>query len=261
MGGGQLSRRLVVRVSFVLAAVFGFSLFVVTPAWAQACTGVLNVNITKRVAPSRGIAIGDPVNHVIEVSVTAISPLTVPIPCDVTIEIRDFIGPNLTYTGSSTVDSGSCTSAAGDNPVECTMTFTGVNTAGQSKTAIIRTTAEDPGPSGEYCDFAEANVDPSTNPGTAGADETGIVCGAAEGEPAPPANGGGGDLDEFDEGGFGGGFGGFGTGFSTVSTPLGGVDTGAGGTAGSNAAVPQIALASLLTIGFLLFGLRRLRRA
>jgi hypothetical protein len=241
---------LVLRVSFILAAVFGFSLFVVTPAWAQACMGAVNVNLTKRVAPSRGIAPGDPVNHVIEISVTATG-ATTPVPCDLTIDLRDIMGPNLTFTGSSS--GATCT---GTNPVTCSVPFTGVDTAGQTKTVIIRTTAGDPEPGG-YCDHADANaVAPAI-----GGDVTGVVCGAAEGEPTPPPNGGGGDLDEFDEGGFGGGFGGFGTGFSTVSTPLGGVDTGAGGTAGSNDVVPQVALASLLTIGFLLFGLRRLRRA
>ncbi|HEX2069519.1 MAG TPA: hypothetical protein VHH54_04880, partial [Actinomycetota bacterium] len=147
----------------------------------------------------------------------------------------------------------------GGNPVQCTLTFTHITTGGSSETIIIRTTAGDPSPEG-YCDIVQANAE---LPATGG--DVDQQCAQAQEAPTPPPNGGGGDTDEFDEGGFGfgGGFGGFGgTGFSTAaSTPLGGVDTGAGGTAGSNAAVPQLALASLLTIGFLLFGLRRLRRA
>lgn len=248
-----MSRRLVVRVSFVLAAVFGFSLFIVTPAFAAPCSGAVSVNLTKRVAPSRGIEPGDPVNHVIEISVTTTG-ATMPVPCDLTIDLRDIMGPNLTFTGSSS--GATCT---GTNPVTCSVPFTGVDSAGQSKTVIIRTTAGDPEPGG-YCDHADANAVPPA----IGGDVTGVVCGAAAEDPTPPPDGGGGDLDEFEDGGFGfggGGFSDFGTGFSTVSTPLGGVDTGAGGTAGSSAAVPQMALASLLMIGFLLFRLRRLRRA
>ncbi len=204
-------------------------------------------------APSRGITSGDPVNHVLEVTVTATGGTITP-PCDVTVDLRDQLGPGLTYTGSST--GGTCTTPAGGNPVQCTVTFTHITTGGSSETIIIRTTAGDAPPPG-YCDIAQADAQ---LPAVGG--DLDQACAQAEDVPPPPANGGGGDTDEFDEGfGFGGGFGGFGTGFSTASTPLGGVDTGAGGTAGSNAAVPQLALASLLTIGFLLFGLRRLRRA
>lgn len=253
MGGGQLSKRLILRVSLVLSAVFGFSLFVVTPAYAADCVGPVSVNVSKRVSPSRNIAPADPINHTITVSVTTTGATITP-PCDVTIDLRDFLGPNLTFTGSA-----SGATCAGTNPVQCSVKFTGVDSAGQSKNVIIRTTAGAPGATGQYCDHANANAEPPA----VGGDLTEIVCATAEEEPAPPDNGGGGGFGDFDDdfGGFGdGGFGGFGGGFDTT-TPLGGVDTGAGGTARSNSAVPQIALGSLLAIGLLLLALRRFRRA
>ena len=258
MGGGQLSRRLVVRVSFVLAAVFGFSLFVATaPAQAQApppCTSV-DLGITKSITP-RTVEEGDVITHTLRITSrsTTMSPA---VECGpVSINVTDFATPNQTFTG----ENGPATCSGAIGPIVCTYTLATVQTTTQTDTLHL---FFDAGPGPEYCDNATVAPAPPVADSNPGNNNTGApTCASAPEDPTPPPDGGGGDLDDgFEGGGFGGGFGGFGTGFSTASTPLGGVDTGAGGTAGSNAAVPQIALASLLTIGFLLFGLRRLRRA
>ncbi|MDP8956369.1 MAG: hypothetical protein M3N24_05355 [Actinomycetota bacterium] len=242
------------RVSLVLAALFGFSLFVVTPAYAAACTLPGRFEVTKAARPTSGVEEGDIIRHIIRIRTFA-NPLepAANLPCDVTVELEDF------HFNSTFLSADNATCTAGGGSVTCTYAEQ-ASLTGALHEVEIRVRAEAPPTTGRYCDGVVVR---SQTPPTFVPNGAGPVCANAAEEPPPPRDGGGGGVENGDEGfGFGGGgFGDFGTGFSTVSTPLGGVDTGAGGTAGSNAAVPQIALASLLTIGLLLFGIRRLGRA
>ena len=252
-----MSRRLIPRVAIVLAALVGFSLFVViTPAQAVACTLPGRFDVQKSASPTQGIEEGDIIRHIIRIETFA-NPLepAANLPCDVTVELEDFHF-NSSFVGA---DGAACVPAGGS--VTCTYNEQ-ATPAGAVNEVEIRVRAEAPGPTGGYCDGVVVR---STAPPTFVPNGDGPVCANAAEEPTPPPNGGGGGFDDDFDDGFGSGFGdGFGGGlggdFSTA-TPLGGVDTGAGGTARNNSILPQVALGSLLVIGFGLLALRRIRRA
>ncbi len=261
---GRLSRRLVVRVAIVLATVFGFSFFTVVAAHAQApppCAFV-DLGITKDVSPDFNVAVNDIITHTLTITATSDTPpVGAAQPCGpLNVRVQDFASPNQEFQAPPAGPGG--LTCSGTNIVTCTYTIDVVPAPGtRTDEIVLRFRAEDPGVTGQYCD--NATVEPTnagdSNPSNNNTGEP--TCASAEGPPPSPGNGdddGAGGLNGFTQ--FDGGFDTFGT-TGDVSTPLGGVDTGAGGTAGSNAAVPQIALASLLMVGLLLFRLRRLRRA
>ena len=176
-------------------------------------------------------------------------------PCDLTdVEVTDQLPSNVQFVSGT-----NCTGSTASQTVQCD--FGGLD-AGQSEQGTITVEATAPGPAINSAAISKIEgamdlVPANNNSGTA----TVIT---PEGE-SPPGDGNDGN-DGNQPGGLNddnfGTFDNFGnTGFARASTPLGGVDTGAGGTAASSAAIPQISLASLLAIGFLLLGLRRLGRA
>ncbi len=252
MGGEELSKRWVRGVVIAIATVFGLSLFTVAApqAHAVACVSV-RFEADKEARPTANVEEGDIITHIIDIEMFSVLP---PAECGpVTVEVQDF-APGQTFVSAS----GAACTASGSTTT-CTYTENALP-GGAPQRIEIQYRAGPPPATGRYCDGGVVFSTTAAPVPTA----FGPACANAAEPPTPPPDGGGGGFDgdeDFDNGGFGdGGFGNFGTGFGTT-TPLGGVDTGAGGTARSNAAVPQIALGSLLAIGFLLLALRRFRRA
>jgi hypothetical protein len=236
------------RIGLMIALLVGSStVFVVgtsNPALAVAppCdTG--HFTVSKTLNHTSGVKPGDTLTETITIVSISTGPLLVPQNCTLTVQVDDSLF-NQTYSGTQSVpDAGTCTAMS--YGVQCTYDTTATPT-GQTDVLKINAVAGDPGPTG-YCDGVLVT---SVLPALFAPNGAGPVCATAASASSPPGSNPTTTTTTTTTA----------TSFVTSTEtvfPVGGVQTGEGGTARNSPLVPLAIAGGLLAFGAGTFRLRR----